>query len=237
MYLAGGAYIAQGKAVWDGYFGRQENIDKALADKRISAEQHRQITQRRRRDDNIRSLNEAYGIGDSEIAQKNKGGIAQSLQSYYDNILQSGMDEADSNFSQTSKKTRQNIARAGQAGGSIDAQAQSGGLADYMRGRNQAISRARDARTGIQTGLDNQRMSHERAIQGNPSANPNFSSVALERESILNQARGQIAPAAIGNLLRVAGDTYTNGVAQGANGNQGLDAFTSTSGNGRSTGR
>jgi hypothetical protein len=197
------------------------------------AEQARLAEQQHQRDSNLAQLRAIYGVGDDETAHNNQRTLADYLGTYYRDVLGANLGEADKQYATTSRQSRQNLARVGQLGSGLDASAQSGTLSDYLRARQQAVLDAAQQRDRLNANLTSQRLNFEQQIQGGGLANPDFGGIAAQRQSTLDQARQQIAPAEIGHLFTVAGQGYQQGRIQDAQGNQGLQAF----GFGNSSGR
>lgn len=202
-----------------------QNEQRRLEEIHLKEEQARQKQQRDIRDNNIAQLRAVYGIGDTGEAKNNAHTLADFLGHYYQDLLGVNLREADNQFASTSRQSRQNLARVGQLGSGLDAQAQAGTLSDYLRARQQAVIQASGARDRLNAGLTGQRLGFESQISGGGMANPDFGSIASQRDLTLQQAQAQIAPAAIGHLFNVAGAGYMNGRIQEAQGNQGMQAF------------
>lgn len=183
------------------------------------------------RDANIAKLRSLFGIGTGAEAQANKGRLDDALNQYYQMVLQQGLAQTERGFGDASRTSRQNLARVGQLGSGLDADAQASNLSDFIRGRQRAISQAAGQKESLSRSLGSQRQNLESSIATGTMANPDFSSLAAQRDSTLAQARSNVAPAAIGSLFNQAGSTYFNGRVQEAQGNQGLAAFGLTGGN------
>lgn len=209
-----------------------QNEQRRLTEQQLQDEQARQAQERGVRDSNIGQLRAVYGIGDAPGAHQNAATLADFLGHYYKDLLGANLHEADNQFANTSRQSRQNLARVGQLGSGLDAQAQSGTLSDYLRARQQAVVQASSARDRLSSNLTGQRMNYEGQIAGGGLANPDFGSIAGQRDAQLQQAQMQIAPAALGHLFTVAGQGYNQGRIQEAQGNQGMQAFFGGSGGG-----
>lgn len=219
--IVGGAAAAAGAGA-GAVEGRRA---RKKAEGRADAEEQRQQAETARRDANISKVREQYGIGGTATAQTNQRTLADALREVYQANLSSGLREADEGFSRTSRTNRQNLARVGQLGSGLDANAQAGTLSDYLKARRQAASQATGARDRLQANLDSQRLGFESQISGGTMANPDFGSIAAQRQGTISDAQSQIPSQAIGSLFKTAGNTYFEGRQQEAQGNQGMQAF------------
>lgn len=218
-------------AAGTGYSISAQHDAQASAENKARAEQRRIRDIGRARDANLAKVREAYGIGQSSTAQGNAKSLADSIDEYYRDSLNANLKGVDDQFANVSRTSRQNLARVGQLGSSLDSSTKSGNLADFIRGRQTAVSKAAAARDSLSGQLSNQRLNLENSITAG-GANPDFAAIASQQRGVLDQAKSSVAPAAIGNLFNVAGSTYFTGRQQEAEGNQGLQAFGFTSSNG-----
>jgi hypothetical protein len=177
------------------------------------------------RNANIAKVDAAYGVGTSPEAQKNASTLADSINNYYNDYLSNSLKSVDNQYAGVSRTSRQNLARTGQLGSSLDTGAQSSNLADFLRGRQQAVASAASAKSNLASQLSQQRINLDNQISGGTVANPDVASLAGQQQSVIRSAQSQIAPNAIGSLFNTAGSTYFNGQTQSAQGNQGLQAF------------
>lgn len=219
--IIGGATAAAGTAA-GAVEGRRA---RKKAEGRARDEERRVKAEQARRDANLGKVREAYGIGGSAEAQTNQRTLADALREVYQANLGANLREADAGFARTSRTSRQNLARVGQLGSGLDAQAQAGTLSDYLKARRQAVAAAGGARDRLQSSLDSQRLGFEGQVSAGTLANPDFGAIAAQRQGTIQEAQSQVAPQAIGSLFQAAGDTYFQGSQQEAQGNQGMRAF------------
>lgn len=179
----------------------------------------------KQRDTNLAQLREVFGIGNSTSAKGNASTLSQAIEKFYKESLTGNLHQADDMYANTSRTSRQNLARVGQLGSGLDSASRSGTLSDYLRARQSAVSQAASARDRLTNSLTSQRLGLESQISGGSIANPDFGAIAGQRDSTLASAQSSIVPAAVGNLFNAAGNTYFNGRMQEAQGNQGLQAF------------
>jgi hypothetical protein len=227
MGVAEGALIASAlvAAAGTGYGVYEGEQAKNSAKNRADAEANRLRQQQAGRDANIAKIREAYGVGGTETAQTNARSLADRINQYYQSQLDTNLKATDDQFANTSRTSRQNLARVGQLGSGLDSSNRSGNLADYLRARSNAVSTAASKKDQLANSLTSQRLSYENQVSGGTTANPDFGAISAQRDSTLSQAQSQVAPAAIGNLFNTAGSTYFTGKQQEAQGNQGLQAF------------
>lgn len=206
-------------AVFPGY-------DQAkMMEEQLRKEEQRQAEQEARIASNIARIRSMFGMGDDETAQSAGQTLARTINEYYRNTLRQNLSSVDNAYGQARRRSRQNLARVGQLGGGLDAASQSGSLADYLRERQRAISRSEGARDQLRGNLTNQRLSLERQVSTGDMADPDFSSIASQRDAALAQAQSAIPSMAIGNAFKVAGNTYTSGRMAEGYGNRGLKIF------------
>ena len=221
------AAAGTGYSVYSGEQAKRSAKDKA------DAEGQRLQQEQASRDANIGQVREAYGIGSTGTAQDNAKKLTDSINEYYNNYLTNSLRSVDDQYAGASRTSRQNLARVGQLGSSLDTTSRSGNLADYLRGRQQAVASAATAKDSLSNQLTNQRVGLESQISGGTVANPDLSGVAAQQQASISQAQSQIPANAIGSLFNTAGSTYFNGATQGALGNQGLAAFGFSNNNNR----
>lgn len=185
----------------------------------------REQAEKQRRTDNVAAIRSAYGIGGDASAAGNRASIDEAIRQYYRETLQKNLTQANEGYAGASRVSRQNLARAGQLGSSLDSGAQAGNLSDYLRARQNALAQAQRARAGLQSSLDSQRLGLESQASSGTLANPDIGSIGANRDALLAHAQSSITPAAIGDLFRTAGETYYQGRVAGAEGAQGLRAF------------
>lgn len=182
------------------------------------------------RDANIARLREIYGIGTSQTAQTNKMSIDDAIKQYYQSLLKGGSQQAQDRYSDLTLANRQNLARRGNTGGSVEGSVKAKTLSQYLLDRQNAIAKAASQSQSLRSSLDTQRTGIESGLQSGSIANPDFSSYIANRENTLRSANANVIPAAIGQELSTAGGIFKNGMLQGAYGNQGNRIFTSGSG-------
>lgn len=210
-----------------GVLGYQYDVGeeaKSQAEKQASAEEDRQRAIIQDRQDQIARIREAFGMGTSATAQENATRLADTINEYYNNYLSQNLRTVDDQYAGASRTSRQNLARVGQLGSGLDSANKSTTLADYLRGRQTAVSKAAAAKDALSASLSNQRLSFENLISGGGAA-PDLAGVANQQKALLTQAQTNIPSNAVGDLFKVAGNTYYNGAIQQAQGNQGLSAF------------
>jgi len=220
--LAVSALVA---AAGTGYGIYSSEQAKSEAKNRASQEEDRLRTQQAGRDANIEKIREAFGVGSTDAAQTNSRSLADRINQYYQSQLDTNLKATDNQFANTSRTSRQNLARVGQLGSGLDTSNQAGNLADYLKARSNAVSTAASAKDRLSNTLTSQRLNYENQVSGGTNANPDFGAISAARDSTLSQAQSQVAPAALGNLFNTAGSTYFNGRLQEAQGNQGMQAF------------
>lgn len=194
------------------------------AEQQVADEEARQRGIIAERNANIAKIREAFGIGTSATAQDNATRLADTINQYYNDYLKQNLHTVDDQYAAASRTSRQNLARVGQLGSGLDTANRSTTLSDYLRGRQQAVSKAASAKDSLSASLANQRLGFENQIAGG-GANPDFAGVANQQQALLSSAQSSIPSNAIGNLFSVAGQTYMQGQQQQALGNQGLSAF------------
>lgn len=219
-----------GTLLGDSMYDQPREAAQAAHDADV-AEQQRRDRAIQLRDANLTKLRSLFGIGNDADAAKHAGTIAEFLRTYYQGVLQQGLGQSEQAFADTSRTSRQNLARVGQLDSGLDAGAQSSNLADFIRARQRAISGAASARDALSGQLTTKRLGLESQISGGQMANPDFGSIAADRNLTLSQAQQNIPNQAIGDLFNTAGSTYFNGRVQEAQGNQGLQAFGFTANN------
>lgn len=217
-------------AAGTGYSVSAQHDAQASADNKARAEKRRLAGITAQRNDNLSRVREAYGIGNSQAAQGNAKTLADSIDQYYHDALTTNLQGVDDQYSSASRTSRQNLARVGQLGSGLDTSSKSGNLADFIRGRQTAVAKAAAARDSLQGRLGSQRLNLESSITAG-GANPDFGTIASQQRGLLDQARSEVTPAAVGNLFDVAGASYFGGRQQEAQGNQGLQAFGFTGSN------
>lgn len=209
-----------GYGLVDQPYAAQQASEQALAD-----EEARVAEAIARRDANIAQLRGLFGVGDGADAKNNARTLADAVNNYYQQYLRQNLGQAEQGFAGASRVSRQNLARVGQLGSGLDAGAQSSNLADFLRARQRAIAGAAGARDSLTSSLTSQRLGLENQLASGSQANPDFSAMAAQRDNTLQQAQRNIIPAALGDLFTQAGNVYFQGLTQGAQGNQGLQAF------------
>lgn len=202
-----------------------------------AARHQRELTQQRQ--DTVGRIRELYGVGDTTGAKANQSKLSGSIQDYYNSQLGANLRNTEDQFSNASRVGRQNLARVGQLGSGLDAETRSSNLADFIRSRQRAVSDAAASRSSLESNLTGQRLGLEGQVNSGSLSNPDYSGIAAQQQSLVDQAQGQIKPNAVANLFNVAGNTYFQGAQQGALGNQGLGAFFGggSGGGGRNTSR
>lgn len=228
--LIASAIIAAAGTGYSAYSSEQARKD---ARGRTKAEEARLREQQAARDANIGQVREAYGVGSSATAQANAKTLSDSINEYYNNYLSNSLRTVDDQYAGASRTSRQNLARVGQLGSSLDTASRSGNLADYLRGRQQAVASAATAKDNLAAQLTSQRIGLENQISGGTVANPDLTGVASQQQAAIKSAQSQIPASAIGSLFNTAGSTYFNGTVQDAMGNQGLAAFGFSNNNNR----
>lgn len=228
--LIASAVIAAAGTGYAVYSGEEAKKD---AKKRAKAEESRLLEQQAVRNGYINQVREAYGIGTSGTAQGNAKKLSDSINEYYNKYLANSLRTVDDQYAGASRTSRQNLARVGQLGSSLDTASRSENLADFLRGRQQAVASAASAKDRLSSQLASQRMGLEGQISGGTIANPDLPGIAAQQQAAINSAQSQIAPQAIGSLFNQAGSTYFNGTVQDAMGNQGLAAFGFSNNNNR----
>lgn len=194
------------------------------AQDQVDAETARQQGIINERNANIDKIREAFGIGSSTTAHDNATRLGDTINQYYNDYLSQNLHSVDDQYAAASRTSRQNLARVGQLGSGLDSANRSTTLADYLRGRQEAVAKAGSAKDSLSASLANQRMGFENQISGG-GANPDFAGVANQQQALLSSAQSAIPSNAIGNLFSIAGQTYMQGAQQQAAGNQGLSAF------------
>jgi hypothetical protein len=185
------------------------------------------------RNANIAKLRELFGIGDTAAASSNAQTLNDAIKRLYATMASQGLRQADSGFADASRTSRQNLARVGQLGSGLEANAKSATLSDYLRARQKAITNAAGQRDSLRNQLNSQRMGLEQQIATGQVANPDFQSIIANRDASLSAARSNVVPSAIGQGLTVAGNAYFTGKTQEAQGNQGLNVFNFSNSNNR----
>lgn len=196
--------------------------------------QAEQLTQHRQ--GAVNQIRDLYGVGSDPTAKQNASDLAGKINDYYNAQLTNNLKGTEDQFSNASRVSRQNLARTGQLGSSLDASSQSSNLADFIRSRQNAVSQAAASKSTLESQLTNQRLGLEGQINTGAMSNPDYGSIVNQQQSVLNQAQSQIAPNAAANLFNIAGNTYFQGAQQSALGNQGLGAFWGGSGGNGSSG-
>lgn len=203
---------------------RREMMARTAEEKaRIEAEQ-------KLRDTNRGKLRALFGLGDSPDASSNAKRLHDYLDTYYRTFLGNELSQVDRQYGDTTRRSRQNLARVGQLGSGLETSSRRESLSDYLRGRQEAVARAGQARSALDSSLSGQRMSLEQQINAGSLANPDYASYARQQQATIDQAQAAIPANQIGQLFDVAGESYRNGRLQETQGNQGLSAFWSGGG-------
>lgn len=217
--------IGVGSLAASGYGAYNAHQMRGDAKAAAGKEEARVLLAQQQRDKNLGTVREAYGVGNTATAKNNARTLAQSVQDYYQQYLGNSLRTADDQYAASSRTSRQNLARVGQLGSSLDASSRSGTLSDYLRARQKAVSAAGDAKNSLQNSLTAQRLSLENQINGGTMTSPDTAAMLAQQRAAINSAQSQIAPTALGSLFNTAGNTYFQGKTQEAYGNQGLQAF------------
>lgn len=205
-----------------------------------TAEERRTIEERqRRRTEDLTKLRAAFGQGDSLDAQGNSKRLGEYLQQYYDAYLTNQLGQVDSAYADTSRRSRQNLARVGQLGSGLDTASRRQTLSEYLRQRQDAVVRAAQAKSALEASVQGQRQSLEQQIGAGTIVNPDYQSYIRQQQSTIDQARAAIPANQLGQVFDVAGEQYRTGRLQEVQGNQGLSAYFGAGGggSGRSSGR
>ncbi len=210
------------------------NIQRRAGEQQLAQEKARIAGEQTRRAGDISKLRAAFGVGDSADAMSNSKRLADYLSNYYRSFLGNQLSQVDRQYGDTSRRTRQNLARVGQLGSGLETSARRNSLSDYLRGRQEAVTRAAQARTALDSSLTGQRMGLEQQIGAGTLANPDFSSYIRQQQATIDQAQAAIPANQVGQVFDVAGESYRNGRLQEAQGNQGLRAFFPSGGGGGS---
>ncbi len=222
---------AAAAAAGTGYSANQQHEAGNTAKRAAGRERDRIAGIEREKTGNIDRVRESYGIGTTTTAQQNQQRLADYLQNYYKDNLTSNLRSVDNQYATASRTSRQNLARVGQLDSGLDASSKSSTLADFLRGRQDAIAKAASARDGLSGRLAGQRQNFETSISTG-QANPDINSISAQQQSLLDSAKSSIPANAVAQGFNVAGSTYFNGRQQEANGNQGLQAFGFSGSNG-----
>lgn len=214
-YMTGGLFASTVES------GRQRDQQK----KQYEEEQARVAAETARRHENVNALRAAFGLGDTPNAQANAKRLNDYLNDYYKAFLTNQLGQVDTQYTGATRQSRQNLARVGQLGSGLDAANKTQTLSDYLRGRQDAVARAAAAREGLGSQLAGQRQSLEGQINSGAAVNPDFNSYIAQQLATIDAAKAQIPANTVGNVFRIAGEGYRNGVYDQTQGNQGLSAF------------
>lgn len=201
------------------------NIAKRQAEEEKKAAEERVRREQERRNGYLAQIRDLFGVGTGEKSGENGRRLADALRQYYQDSLQSNLGAVNQGYGAASRVSRQNLARAGQLGSSLDTQSKSSNLSDYLRGRQSAVQRAAQQKSGLAASLERMRTGLENGVSSGSLTNPDFTNIANEQLSLLESARKNVQPQVVGNLFRQAGAGYYNGRVQEGSGNRGLQSF------------
>jgi DNA-binding transcriptional MerR regulator len=206
---------------------RRAEQQQREAEERVRQEQAR-------RDQYISRIRDLFGVGTGADSETNSARLSQMLDQFYRDALETNLSGVNKGYSGASRVSRQNLARAGQLGSSLDASTRGGNLAEFLRQRQASVQRAAQQKSDLASSLASLRTGLEGQVSSGSLTNPDFTSLANQQLSLVEQARSNLVPQAVGNAFRQAGDTYFNGRVQEAQGNRGLQVFGMGGGSGRS---
>jgi len=203
----------------------QSNLEKRKAEEQAKVEAARVQKEQDRRNEYIGKIRDIFGVGTGADSAGNHKRLSDALNRYYQDNLRSNLGSVTQGYSGASRVSRQNLARAGQLGSSLDSQSRSGNLADFLRGRQQSIQQAGKVKQDLASSLERMRTGLESNVSNGSLTNPDFTNIANEQSRLLESARSNVQPAVIGSLFRQAGSNYYNGRVQEGQGNRGLQSF------------
>lgn len=213
------------------------NVARRQASREAEAEKARIQQEQDRRNGYVSQIADLFGKGTGATSAANGQHLSDALSQYYRDALSGNLNSVTQGYSGASRVSRQNLARAGQLGSSLDTSAQAGNLADFLRGRQRSVQDAAQKKSDLQSALEGLRVNLTNSVSSGSMTNPDFSALATQQSNIINQARTNLVPNQVGQVFRQAGDTYYNGRQAQAQGNQGLQSFGFGGGGGSASGR
>lgn len=210
------------------------NIEQRRAARAQREQEDRVRQEQGRRDTYIGKIKDLFGVGTGADSATNSERLSKLLDQYYRDALDTNLGGVNQNYSGASRVSRQNLARSGQLGSGLDSSTRGGNLAEFLRQRQGAVQKAAQQKSDLASSLAALRTGLEGQVSSGSMTNPDFTSLATQQLGVVDQARANLVPQAVGSAFRQAGSTYYNGRVQEAQGNQGLRVFSGGGGGGSS---
>ncbi len=219
-----GPIIAYYKRRWD---KAKEEADKERADEA----RRREIMRQALIDASIQRLRAEYGMdpgegGDEDlrkIAADAKGRIDEYTRRFSADYSDAANAQVQDLYQTAARTSRQQMARQGLVGGSVDAQAARDNISNLVAERQKVVQQTKAQTAAARSSLDRQRQALEQQVLG--GLDPSWAQLPTSQSSAIIEAMNQNVMSGIGDSLRVGGqtlDAWTDTVAA-RRANQGRD--------------